>query len=445
LPDKIGQLKTAKGWEADGTTPRLQEKAGYAYDDAWNLQHRTNNALVQTFNTDNRNQLTTAGRSGTLTVAGQATLPGASIDNVTVSGTGLSSGTANVYADGSWARAGATLASGNNTYTATATEHSWLHGRSAQDSVSVNLPATVTFQYDGNGNLTNDGQRVFEYDFENQLTNVYVSGQWRSAFKYDGFGRRRERREFSWSGSAWTLTNEVRYVYDGMLVMQERDANNLPQVTYTRGNDLSGSLQGAGGIGCLLARTAMSNLESPHAYYHSDGNGNVTALVNTNGAIVARYQYDPYGNLLGMSGPLAQANLYRFSSKEWHANAGLYYYGFRYYEPNLQRWLNRDPINEPGHKLLRVEIRPFKLREELALYGFVANDPINGLWIPVSPGQVVWTEGSEKNSVLGSGLTGDFRGEILGLRRFMFTAPALGSQMPFPYSRKSQSKNTCKA
>ena len=317
--DKIGQLKSAKGWEAGGTTPRLQEQAGYGYDSAWNLQHRTNNALVQTFNTDNRNQLSNATRSGTLTVAGSAgyVAPASLPVTVTVSGTGLSSGAATVYADQTWARAGATLASGNNTYTASAQDNS---GRTSQDSVTVNLPATVTFQYDGNGNLTNDGRRVFEYDFENQLTNVFVASEWRSEFQYDGFGRRRVRKEYAWNGS-WLLTNEVRYVYDGMLVVQERDANNLALVSYTRGNDLSRSLQGAGGIGGLLARTEMFNLESPHAYYHADGNGNVTALMNANGAIVARYHYDPYGNLLAMSGPLAEANLYRFSSKEWHAKS----------------------------------------------------------------------------------------------------------------------------
>lgn len=39
----------------------------------------------------------------------------------------------------------------------------------------------------------------------------------------------------------------------------------------------------------------------------------------------------------------------RGSAVGWHGrNAGLYYYGFRYYEPNLQRWLNRDPIKEQG-------------------------------------------------------------------------------------------------
>jgi len=43
-------------------------------------------------------------------------------------------------------------------------------------------------------------------------------------------------------------------------------------------------------------------------------------------------------------------------------SSGLYYYGFRYYSPNLGRWLSRDPIGE---------------RESLNLYGFVNNIPIN--------------------------------------------------------------------
>ena len=66
--DKIGQLQTAKGRESGGATPRLHEQFGYEYDAAWNLQRRTNNALVQTFNADTRNQLTNSTRTGTLTV-----------------------------------------------------------------------------------------------------------------------------------------------------------------------------------------------------------------------------------------------------------------------------------------------------------------------------------------------------------------------------------------
>jgi len=70
--------------------------------------------------------------------------------------------------------------------------------------------------------------------------------------------------------------------------------------------------------------------------------------VDTNGVILARYTYDPYGNILSMSGPLAAANLYRFTSKEAHPNSGLAYYGYRFYDPSLQRWLNRDPIGLLG-------------------------------------------------------------------------------------------------
>jgi RHS repeat-associated protein len=203
-----------------------------------------------------------------------------------------------------------------------------------------------------------------------------VASAWKSVFQYDAFGRRRVRKEYTWQSSAWVLTNEVRYVYDGMLVAQERNGNNLALVSYTRGNDLSGSRQGAGGIGGLLARTDSSSIQnpasSPHSYYHADGNGNITAMVDTNGFIVAKYQYDPYGNLVGMAGPLAEANTFRFSSKEWHANSGLYYYGFRYYEPNLQRWLNRDPLDEDGG---------------VNLYSFVGNAPM--IWAD-SYGLDIW-------------------------------------------------------
>jgi RHS repeat-associated protein len=83
-------------------------------------------------------------------------------------------------------------------------------------------------------------------------------------------------------------------------------------------------------------------------YYHSDANGNVTMLINPSQYIVAKYLYDAFGNVLFAAGSLAQQNLYRFSSKEAHPNSGLAYYLYRYYDPNLQRWLNRDPIGEAG-------------------------------------------------------------------------------------------------
>src|SRR2546423_63244 len=92
---------------------------------------------------------------------------------------------------------------------------------------------------------------------------------------------------------------------------------------------------------------------------------------------MARYLYDPFGNILSMIGPLADANLYRFSSKEVGLKGGTYYYGYRFYDSNLQRWASRDPIQEQSGKQRRRAI----LSQALAgwnLYTFCLNEP-NGL------------------------------------------------------------------
>jgi RHS repeat-associated protein len=233
-----------------------------------------------------------------------------------------------------------------------------LYGVRATNLLTVNLPATVSLAYDNNGNLTNDGARSFGYDCENQLTNVYVSGLWRSDFVYDGLNRRRIERDYIWSGSAWTKTSEIHFIYDGYLLIQERDANNNVLVTYTRGLDMSSSLSGAGGIGGLLARTDTNG----STYYHADGGGNITALIDGSENIVARYAYNPFGKLIGKWGTMADPNEMRFSSMPYYSSPQIYGYLGRFYDPNLQRWLNQDPIGERGG---------------LNLYAYVGNNPVN--------------------------------------------------------------------
>jgi RHS repeat-associated protein len=334
--DPIGQVVADVASEVSGGVARMNEQLHYGFDPAGNLNFRTNNTLVQNFAVNSDNELTTATNGGSLTVMGTTTSPAT---NVTVNGSN-----ALLYADATFAATNMPLTAN---YTAVAQDS---YGRQASNTATVSLGTNITFQYDANGNLTSDGLRSFAYDDENQLIQVWVTNQWLSQFTYDGKMRRRIRQEFTWQG-AWVRTNAVYYVYDGNLVIQERDINNLPTTTYTRGKDLSGSLQGAGGIGGLLARTAQSYVDAPlagHSFYHADGNGNVTMLINSEQVVVAKYLYDAFGNVLSASGLLANANLYRFSSKEAHQNSGLVYFLYRYHDPNLQRWPNRDPLGDLG-------------------------------------------------------------------------------------------------
>ena len=48
------------------------------------------------------------------------------------------------------------------------------------------------------------------------------------------------------------------------------------------------------------------------------------------------------------SGPLADFFRHRFSTKYFDAETGLYYYGYRFYSPELMRWITQDPIGEDG-------------------------------------------------------------------------------------------------
>lgn len=230
---------------------------------------------------------------------------------------------------------------------------------------------TGTPSYDANGNMTyappldsGYSQSGFTYTFdgENQLSSVESAYTWKQEYVYDGKMRRRVRRDYTFSYPNWVLSQEVQYVYDGMRVIQERYSNSQAE-SYTRGTDLSGSMEGAGGIGGMLARTeSYSGSVISSSYYHADGNGNITALVDSSQSVQGRYRYDAFGNTLSQSGTLADANTYRFSSKEYDGNTGLYYYGYRFYAPNLQRWVNRDPIGETGG---------------IELYEFVGNNPQN--------------------------------------------------------------------
>ena len=66
--------------------------------------------------------------------------------------------------------------------------------------------------------------------------------------------------------------------------------------------------------------------------------------------LAASYRYDAFGETLQWNGPLAFANTYQFSSKQRvqidpqgvFQFEGIYYYGYRFYAPHLQRWLNRE-------------------------------------------------------------------------------------------------------
>jgi len=177
---------------------------------------------------------------------------------------------------------------------------------------------------------------------------------------YDALGRRvRKTVKFASTGA---VIEDRYFIYDGWNVIEETIAPVTGPVETAEavwGTDLSGTAQGAGGVGGLLLRESSANGAS---YYHYDGNGNVTALTSGAGTVQAAYTYGPFGETLRAAGPLAQANPWRFSTKYQDDETGLLYYGYRFYNPTDGRWPSRDPIEEDGG---------------INLYRMLANDAVN--------------------------------------------------------------------
>jgi len=240
------------------------------------------------------------------------------------------------------------------------------------------------YTYDYNGNETaRSGAYQYSYDDENQLTSANANGgYWQHSFVYDGRGRLRTLSDYTWNGSNYVLSATTRYIYAGMRVVQERNGNN-PMVSYVYGTDVSGTFEGAGGIGGLLARSSGTGSGSwiTNVFYYADGNGNIANLVDGSQNVVATYRYDPFGQSKYAGGAMSQENVYRFSSKRLIGDPLLYYYGYRFYDTANQRWLNRDPLGDQGFLSSKVarHFTPSRQVGELIggpnLFAFVLNSP----------------------------------------------------------------------
>ena len=249
-------------------------------------------------------------------------------------------------------------ANGTSSVATTTSVPNTLNQLSSLTTTLSNGPTTsATLSYDPAGNLTralNNGTRtVYTYDDLARLSvieqrNAADVPLSKSQFVYDYANRRAISREFSYANGTWTQTDEKRRIFDGLDVIQERNAAN--QVTAQLVRD--------GNIGGILSRTTA---QGP-AFYAYDDKGNVTLLTNAAGQDVGHYRYDAFGNTLEAVGVRAGENPYRFSTKELHGPSGLYDYGFRFYSPGMGRWMNRDPLEEAGG---------------VNLYAMVGNNPVN--------------------------------------------------------------------
>ena len=230
------------------------------------------------------------------------------------------------------------------------------------------------FAYDAKSRLTSAWRRPCgSADFELVVSNVYdhldrrvqkITPEATYTYFYDGWLLIKETRHLAASRSrkareqletrhpaalqsgSDAAGSRVSMEVDeaGSRVSMEEDV-----IEYHWGKDLSGTIGGAGGVGGLLY-LSISNSSTPNSSTRQlyvpwyDAYGNILGYWDAEGHVVAEYTYDAFGKLIASSGPMADVFSFRYSTKYFDPETGFYYYGYRFYSPELMRWITRDPI-----------------------------------------------------------------------------------------------------
>lgn len=228
------------------------------------------------------------------------------------------------------------------------------------------------FDLNGNQHMLLPGQTL-QWNIANRLSGVTLVSRETGAndeeiYAYDGTGQRvRKRRTTHASGSAHTM--ETLYL-PGLEVRHNTATGERLNVIAAQG--------GRGEVRVLQWESGRpSEIPDKQMRFNlSDHLGSSTLELNSQAELLTQESYYPYGATAwwaAKNAVQAQHKTLRYSGKELDAS-GLYYYGFRYYAPWIQRWISADPAGDIDGLNLYAMVRnnPITFKDSMGLNG---NDP----------------------------------------------------------------------
>jgi RHS repeat-associated protein len=205
----------------------------------------------------------------------------------------------------------------------------------------LNLSALHSFSHDDAGNIVlgsgPGSSSSYTWDALNRLKQVSGAGGGSSVlaqYRYDGDNLRVRK-----TTGAGVVTN---YLYDGLQLLAETDGVGAVKKLYNPG-------------------VSVTDDKGNKFYYLHDGRGNVANLIDRDGNIVDVYTYEAFGMAVGVSKNSNEFLHDGLDSVMTDMDVQLEYMWNRWYDPQLGRFISRDPIGFAGG---------------LNLYGYVGNNPL---------------------------------------------------------------------
>jgi RHS repeat-associated protein len=198
-----------------------------------------------------------------------------------------------------------------------ANELCWLKSGSFSNACASPPSGATTFTHDANGNMTADSTGlVLAYSIKDQTTSYTPPGGSTTSFSYAGPGQT-ERTSLGGATQHNTLEGLTR--------------EGSTEWTRTPG-------------GSLISQ----NSAGTRRYYLADRLGSIVGLTGTSAALVQSDRYEPYGNASLEYGDCHESIPLRKGYRTGSGFDEMYKFGARYYNPVLERWIQPDPIDQPG-------------------------------------------------------------------------------------------------
>ena len=220
---------------------------------------------------------------------------------------------------------------------------------------------TVRYGYYKGGNLKNI------YDGEDTVSFVYNNGDGIAdrlmvydgqLLSYDEIGNPLKFRDgisMTWKNGRQlaTLTNgqtSASYDYDESGIRTKKTVNGVTTTFQLDGSKIvsenrNGTVQSYfyDENGSVLGITYGGE----NYYFRKNFRNDVLAILNASGEVVVEYSYNPWGNILAVTGSLASTlgadNPFRYRGYYYDTESCFYYLNSRYYDAKVCRWINPEP------------------------------------------------------------------------------------------------------
>ena len=208
----------------------------------------------------------------------------------------------------------------------------------------------------------------YTWDYEDRLVSVELPDGRTVSFEYcDGCSLAKRLKKTILAADGTTILSETTYRWDGENIIGEEDEF---------GNVVDYFVMPFS----LMDNVVSMKREGQDYYYLTDVMGSVYQVVDADGNVVNSYDYNSWGEIRESQTTETVANPFRWQTKPWDEDLGLYYSRARYYDAGVGRFVSVDPQQSEGSwgcavSAGRTPVRPLQRKQSHLAYAFGGLNP----------------------------------------------------------------------